>query len=546
MTQPMSPENDAAGHALPHGVLSRRRLLQCAGLGLLAAGAPRVARAAAEAPIVQLRSGRVRGVRDGASFVFKGIPYGADTATSRFAPPQREPAWRGIREATQSGLACPQLNASEPTGEDCLSLNVWTPGLGDRAKRPILVYIHGGAFSTGSGSDPLYDGRRLSRRGDVVVVTVNHRLNAFGYLFLAQLGDAGLAQSGNAGQLDLIAALHWVREHAEAFGGDAGNVTVFGQSGGGAKIATLMAMPAARGLFHRAWTMSGQQVTAAGPRAATQRAQRYLEALGVGPDQLARVKQLPSAALVGALRVRDPSRVEDTALYLGPVLDGQALPRHPFWPDAPPQGAQIPMVVGNTRDETRAFLGNDARHFTLDWDALPALLERQQFVDLPTKGVIDEYRRLYPRYTPSEVFFAATTAGRSWRGAVETLEARARQGAPTWAYQLDWYDRDGPHASRRAFHTLDIPLVFDNVGQPGAATGDGPGARAMAAAMADALLAFARHGDPRHPGLADWSPYTLERRQTMVFDDASRLEDDPRGGERRLYAQAPFLQRGTQ
>ncbi|MEE7548449.1 carboxylesterase/lipase family protein, partial [Xanthomonas sp. Kuri4-1] len=213
-----------------------------------------------------MRSGRVRGDLDRGVRVFKGIPYGADTAPRRFQPALPEPAWDGVRDASAYGAASPQPRADEATAEDCLFLNVWTPGLRDGRRRPILVYLHGGAYNNGSGSSPLYDGTRLCRRGDVVVVTLNHRLNAFGYLYLAQLGGAAFADSGNVGQLDLVQALQWVRRHAHEFGGDPGNVTLFGQSGGGAKIATLMAMPAARGLFHRAWTMSGQQVTACGPR----------------------------------------------------------------------------------------------------------------------------------------------------------------------------------------------------------------------------------------------------------------------------------------
>jgi para-nitrobenzyl esterase len=343
-----------------------------------------------------------------------------------------------------------------------------------------------------------------------------------------------------------VQALHWVHEHAAEFGGDAGNVTVFGQSGGGAKIATLMAMPAAQGLFHRAWTMSGQQVTAAGPRAADGRARLYLDALGIAPGDIERLRRLPVDVLLEALSTRDPSRVEDTALYFGPVMDGHHLPRHPFWPDAPPQSAEIPMVVGNTRDETRAFLGNDPTNFALTWDMLPAALRVQQYVDIDPGLVVAEYRRLYPDYTPSEVFFAATTAGRSWRGAVEELEARARDGhGNTWAYQLDWYPRDVPDGEKmRAFHTLDIPLVFDNITQPGSRTGSSPQGQRVADAMAGALLAFARHGDPRS-AIADWAPYSPARRETMMFADAPAMRDDPRGAERRLYQRAPFVQRGT-
>ncbi|NIK08918.1 para-nitrobenzyl esterase [Xanthomonas arboricola] len=528
----------------------RRTLLRGGLLATAAAALPGVAGAAAppprddSAPLARVRGGALRGYRDQGICVFKGIPYGGDTAARRFQAPVLETPWQDVRDAGAYGAAAPQLKASEPTSEDCLFLNVWTPGLRDGGKRPILFYIHGGGYTTGSGSDPLYDGVRLCKRGDVVVVTVNHRLNLFGYLSLAQLGDAGFADSGNAGQLDLIQALQWVRQHAGEFGGDAGNVTVFGQSGGGAKIATLMAMPAARGLFHRAWTMSGQQVTVAGPRAATQRAQLLLDALKLAPGELARIRTLPVAQLLAAAQLRDPSRVENSALYFGPVLDARNVPVHPFWPTAPLQSARIPMVIGNTRDETRAFLGNDAKNFALSWDELPARLESQQYVDLLPQVVIAEYRRLYPQYSPSDVFFAATTAGRSWRGAVEEAEARARQGAPTWVYQLDWGSPlDGGKFG--AFHTLDIPLVFDTIAQPGARTGDGADAQRMAAQMSQALLAFARSGNPNHRSLPHWTPYSLQRRETLLFDTPSRPEHDPRGGERKLYQQAPFIQRGT-
>ncbi|WWW36067.1 carboxylesterase/lipase family protein [Stenotrophomonas rhizophila] len=494
------------------------------------------------APLARVRSGRVRGQREQGVNVFRGIPYGADTAPRRFQPALPEVAWRGVRDALDYGNAAPQTGKEGPGSEDCLYLNVWTPALRDGGKRPIVFYIHGGAYNNGSGSDPLYDGSALCRRGDVVVVTVNHRLNVFGYLYLAQLGDARFADSGNVGQLDLVQALHWVRQHAAEFGGDAGNITVVGQSGGGAKIATLMAMPAARGLFQRAWTMSGQQVTAAGPRAATQRAQIAMQAVGAADAEALRT--MPMDALLAATRARDPSRVENSSLYVGPVLDGRSLPMHPFWPEAPAQSAGIPMVIGNTHDETRAFLGNDPANFALTWETLPAKLEKEQYVDLLPSVVIAEYRRLYPHYTPSEVFFAATTAGRSWRGAVEELEARARRGAPTWAYQLDWGSPlDGGKFG--AFHTLDIPLVFDTTDRPGSRTGDSDEATRVAATMSEALIAFARHGDPNHGGLPRWQTYSLARRETMLFDATPRQADDPRGGERRLYQQAPFIQRGT-
>ena len=447
-----------------------------------------------------------------------------------------------MRDAIAFGNAAPQSGNEGPGSEDCLFLNITTPALHDGGKRPILVYIHGGGYNNGSGSDPLYDGSHLSRHGNVVVITLNHRLNAFGYLHLADFGER-YAASGNAGQLDLVQALQWVREHAGEFGGDASNITLFGQSGGGAKIATLMAMPAARGLFHRAWTMSGQQVTAAGPRAASQRAHLLLDAAGVRDADA--LSALPMAQVLAACSARDPSRIEDMGLYFGPVLDGKVLPVHPFYPEAPAQSAGIPMVIGNTHDETRNFLGKDPANHTLSWAQLPEKLLSQQYVDLPVAEVIDEYRRLYPDYSASQVFFAATTAGRSWRGAVLEAEARARQQAPTWVYQLDFGSPlDGGRWG--AMHTLDIPLLFGTINATGSMTGVGPAAQHVSAAMVDSLLAFARSGNPNADHAVAWPQYTLARRETLLFDDPPQVALDPRGGERRLYARAPFVQRGTQ
>jgi para-nitrobenzyl esterase len=492
---------------------------------------------AAEAPVARTTAGQVRGAANGDISVFKGIPYGDDTAKHRFQAPVPPVPWEGVRDALAFGPMAPQgSRVVAGASEDCLKLNVWTPALRDGKKRPVMVYFHGGAYNNGSVNDDLYDGTRLCRRGDVVVVTVNHRLNIFGYLYLAELGGAEFRDSGNAGQLDLILALQWVRGNIAEFGGDPGCVTIFGQSGGGAKCATLMAMPAARGLFHRVWTMSGQQVTGRTREHATADARAVLAALGLTPATINELKTLPLEKIQAVVGKGN----------WNPVVDGGALPRDPFAPDAPPLSAGMPMVLGNTHDETRLLIGGGNHAlFDLTWEALPAAIaaSAKQFIGgLTPETIIAEYRKLYPAYAPADVFFAVTTAARSWKGMVQESERRARQHGPTWAYDVCWPSPlDG--GKWRAPHTIDIPLVFANVAQS-RYTKDAPGVQAVAGAMSDALLAFARTGDPGTKALP-WPRFELERRPTMLFDTRPHMEDDPRGAERRLFEPAPYIQPGT-
>ncbi|MBX9617435.1 MAG: carboxylesterase/lipase family protein [Caulobacteraceae bacterium] len=520
-------------------LLGRRSILT-AGLALTLPGAPVLART--PHPVVTTTHGPVRGQTDGGVAVFRGLRYGADTGPRRFRPPVAPTPWTDPVDAFDYGPASPQGGSEPNQSEDCLFLNVWSPGL-DRERRPVMVYIHGGAYSNGSGSSPLYDGTRLARRNDVVVVTVNHRLNLFGYGYLARIAGAPFLDSGNAGQLDLILALSWVQDNIAAFGGDPDRVMVFGQSGGGAKIATLMGTPSAAGLFHRVATMSGQQVTASGPMNATRRTLAWLDALDLPPDRAADVATLPVETLLKAAEITDPV-LGFGSLYFGPVLDDRSLPRHPFYPDAPAQSARIPMIIGNTRDETRAFLGGDPANYTLGWDDLPGKMTFANMrIDVAPEPVIAAYRAIYPGYTPSDVFFAATTAARSWRGAIIEAETRAAAGTPAFVYQLDWTSPiDG--GRRGAMHTDDIPLALDNVAATGSRA-QGPEAQPMADRLSRAFVALARNGNPNHSGLPAWSPYDLTRRQTMIMDAPPRMEDDPRGAERRLFARIPYVQPGT-
>lgn len=488
-------------------------------------------------PVATTRHGKVRGAVDNNILVFRGVRYGADTATTRFSravPPQ---AWSGIADATRYGAAAPQTRAEEGTSEDCLFLNVWTPAL-DAGKRPVMVYLHGGAHAHGSGSHPTYDGGNLARRGDVVVVTLNHRLAGMGYAYLAQLG--GPAESGNVGNLDIILALQWVRDNIAGFGGDPGRVMIFGQSGGGAKVVTLMAMPEARPLFHAAATMSGQHVTAAGPMHATERAQAWMAKAGAANVEA--LKRLPIERLVEAMGMTDPLEGKGEISFTS-TLDHGVLARHPFVPDAPREAAHIPLIVGNTHDETALWIGDILRAGDTTWENLPARLAKNTVKDLAPDHVIRRYREIYPERTPGQVLLAATTAGRSWPGHLIQAEERARIGAPTWMYQLDFpCPEDGGVLG--AFHSLDIPLVFDNVDARGSRTGTGPEARRLAGQMADAFIALARNGDPAHSAIPQWPQFDLERRATMIFDRDVRIEDDPRREERLLFAVAPYIKPG--
>ena len=489
-------------------------------------------------PVAVCRAGRFVGQKSNGVAAFRGIRYGQ---ARRFQAPASVPVSRDTIRATEPGPACPQRGKRHPQSEDCLFLNVWTPALDGPARLPVMVWIHGGGYAYGSANDPITDGRALAAAGDVVVVTVNHRLNTLGYLYLARL-DPGFPDSGNAGQLDLVLALKWVRDNVAAFGGDPACVTLIGQSGGGAKIATLMAMPAARGLFHRAITMSGQQVTVSGPVHATRRARAYLARLGLPDSTPRRLLDQPVEKLIEALDADDP--IEASTIYMGPVLDGRSLARHPFWPDADPGGLGVDLMLGGTRDETRDFSDPASPEMrALSWDALPDRIAAELPVDLSPEAVVRAYRGHMPGASPADIFYAATTDGRSWRPQLIEAEARARAGRPAFVYQVDFASPTNP--DRGAFHGIDIGLIFGTFDAPYAWTGSGPQTRALSRLMQRRLVAFARTGSPNVAGLPAWPTYEQQRRATMIFDVASRVENDPRRWQRLQFAHAPYTQPGT-
>ena len=499
-----------------------------AGCGLvvvLAVACVATARAAlfGEAPMAHTTGGQVRGFTDHDVKIFRGIPYGEDTARRRFQPPVPPQPWSSVRDCLEVATSAPQPEGEENRdygvrrqGEDCLMLNLWTPAMRDGHKRPVLVYLHGGGYFGGTGNH--IDGANLSRRGDVVVVSVSHRLNGFGYLFLGDVGGPEFADSGNVGQLDQVLALQWVRDNIAEFGGDPGCVTIFGESGGGGKCATLMAMPAAHGLFHRVWSIGGAELTAHTREQAVAETRLVLAALQLPPDRIAEIKTMPLDRLVHAFAGRN----------FGPVVDGRELPRAPFDPDASPLSADVPMVIGTAHNEWVARSDPTGGK----WESLPDALRTAGLIARPRpQEIVAEYRKIYPTYAPFDVYAEALAAAAWSRSILVEAERRAAQGDRTWAYCLEWPGRG------KAVHTLDLCLLIDDPGSSWRARRENAKDTArLAELMCDSFVAFARTGNPNTAGLPLWPRFDLEQRQTMLFELPPRVVADPRGDERRLFA----------
>lgn len=495
--------------------------------------------------LVETTYGMLRGAESGGVWSFLGVPYGAPTGgPARFQPPMPPAPWSGTRDATRIGPACPQptipgtephLPPGEVYDEDCLVLNVWTPQPGDGGGRPVLVWFHGGGFTTGSGSWPVYDGTALARRWDVVVVTVNHRLGVLGHLFLEELGGDRYASSGNAGILDLCAALEWVKANISAFGGDPTNVTVFGESGGGAKVSVLLALPSAQGLFHRAIIQSGPTLSVSTAEEAARHAREVLGEVRVG--SLEELQQVTPDALISAEQTvarRASQQVVGAGQRrprgLSPVVDGVALPVQPVDAIARGLASDVPLIIGTNRDEgTILTWASGVDLGSVTFESLPHQL------DETTGGLghklVDAYRSARPNASASDIFVAIQGDRMMRMPSIRLVEARVTSGAsPTFMYLFCW-DDGGPLG---AAHALEIAFVFDNLGRflvPEIT----PDRQVLAEQMSGGWVSFARTGRPDHPGLDEWPTYSLESRATMIFDRECRVEEDPLGDVRHAW-----------
>lgn len=481
--------------------------------------------------------GRVRGLRAGPVNIFKGIPYGADTGGSnRFMPPKNPIPWREYREAFEYGPAAPQSNPASGNqqdgqeSEDCLVLNVWTQGVNDGAKRPVMFWCHGGGFRTLSGSSPRYDGTNLANRGDVVVVTINHRLNMMGFTHFGDMGNEQFASSGTVGMQDIVHALKWVKNNIEQFGGDPNQVMIFGESGGGRKVATLLGMPQAKGLFHAAVIESGATLRLPERDQATALAQNVLNKLGLSKARLTDIQQLPLNRLMAAYHAVSASATDNGGGTFAPTMDGDNLPYHPFWPAASPVNPDVPVIVGANRTEMTYFADDGA--FKLD-PASMRVRVAQLVGEENTDEVIAVYRSENPEASASEIYFLIFSDSRYVMPSITIAERRAALNAgPTYLYYLRWETAETGRGAMSP-HTLDIPFIFDNVREHPLTAGSEP-AISLADKISDSIIGFARSGDPNVGKLPEWLPYDAESRATMVWNNDSQLINDPIGKQREI------------
>ncbi len=493
--------------------------------------------ASAESAIVETESGKVAGYIQNGIYTYKGIPY---AKAERFMPPVAADKWEGVRSSRAYGPTCPQGKRmgwyhdesafafdwdDGYADENCLRINIWTPGLNAGKKRPVMVWLHGGGYSAGSGQElPSYNGSSLAEKGDVVVVTLNHRLNVLGFLDLSAYGNK-YTKSGNVGLLDLVAALQWVNKNIASFGGDAQNVTIFGQSGGGGKVSTLLATPAAAGLFHKAIVQSGSMLRTMEQKYSRRIGSALMDELGLQASQIDEIQKVPYEKLLAAgekavAKIRVEADKEGVASFIfgwAPTVDGDVLPTQPFDPQAPAQSKDIPVMIGTTLHEFTAStyvpaLRNATKEQTVE-------MLKQKYGDR-TNDFLTVFEKAYPNYQPKDLLDVDFIFR---PGAVSQAKLKAaQQGAPVYMYLFAWESpvMDG---MLRSTHCMEIPFVFNNVVRHASMTGGGKSAQELGDKMSSAWLNFARTGNPNADGLPKWEPYTAENGATMYFDNKSEM-----------------------
>lgn len=534
-----------------NGAIDRRTLLATAAAVTLPGGAS----AAPADPVVDTRDGKLGGIDEARISVFRGIPYGASTAgRNRFLPPQPVQPWTGVHDATQYNGHAPQAFSDKrrpeledfsgtpdttPESEDCLTLNVWTPGLA--GKRPVMVWFHGGAFSYGSANGQRTQGNSLARHGDVVVVSVNQRLNIFGHLYLAEIGGPKFADSGNAGTLDMVAALKWVRDNINQFGGDPGSVTIFGESGGGGKVSTLLAMPAAQGLFHRAIIQSGAAVRLIDKDRANRLAQAVLKTLDLGATQLDKLQMVPVSRMLAAIAPASKAiGPTDHKLFdrynFGPVVDGRILPNQPFEPVATQISADIPLIIGDMKDEMAIFLAPDDKIWNRTLTEAELHSHVAAVAGADTGRVIELYKRLHPETNPAELLIAILTDSNFRIRSLTLAQRKAAQSrAPVYMYAFEW--ETPVHGGKlKAPHAMDVPFTFDTLDLVGS-TDRSSAAYELAARMSATWAAFAHRGSPDNPAIPHWPAYNAQTRETMMLNTNWSVVADPNRDTRLLWQQ---------
>lgn len=499
------------------------------------------AQAACQEVVVETAQGRLRGRQVESVYEFRGVRYAEpQTAANRFNAPVSLKPWAGTRDALANGLMAMQsptrgglwvlsFRDYSKKSEDCLTLNVYTPSVRSDKKRAVMFWCHGGGFATGSGNVPVYDGKRLAEHGDVVVVTVNHRLNTFGYAALGEVAGEAFADAGNAGMLDIIEALRWVKENIAVFGGDPGNVTIFGESGGGAKVSVLLGMPAAKGLFHKAIVQSGSGIRQKSVEHAAEVANELLASFDLSASRADKLREVPAKQLL--------QKAMPLLRRFSPVVDGNHLPRHSFDPDATPLANDIPMLIGSNETEATTF-ANDAMWQLTD-ESMTALLKKQ-FGDAMAPA-ISAYKTRYPDMSASDMYFRLASDVMFRSNAITQAERKVQQaGASVYMYMLT-YKSPVDGGRWQTPHAMDLPFMFRNqhLEQMVDVIGEGMDQDKVADAMSSAWIAFAKTGSPSNSTTGSWSPYDLQSRHTMIFDTDSRMVSDPDSEDRQVFMKVP-------